>query len=243
MDNPIDKVAEELAKKLPVKQIYNEALSGAVTQVGHSLTDVAKAIRLVLLPVEIAGAYHERISRFLDRAVRGVPEDQRTAPAPQILGPVLEGIRYEPEGTDIEEMFSELLSRAIDRDRVAEAHPSYPGIIRQLSQDEARILAALRGGDRFCHYRLSWPTDTGVVDKRIIDSDDLLEVDLTFRDNIDFYFQHFDILGLASMHKEILGELGADEVDGKAIRRGSRHRRVYQLTPFGQRFVQACVKS
>ena len=42
-------------------------------------------------------------------------------------------------------MFSELLSRSIDKDRVEEAHPAYPLIIKQLSADEVRILTLLNG--------------------------------------------------------------------------------------------------
>jgi hypothetical protein len=51
---------------------------------------------------------------------------------------------FEPEGTQIEEMFSQLLSRSMDSERAGEAHPAFPIIIRQLSSDEARIQSSFQ---------------------------------------------------------------------------------------------------
>lgn len=121
-----------------MKQVYKEALSPAVKEAGKFLADVAKTIRLALAPFQLGAAYQDRLARFLREAVARVPEQKRIAPAPQILGPVLEGIRYEADDGPIDKMFSELLSRAVDEDRADEAHPAYPHIIRQLSPDEAK---------------------------------------------------------------------------------------------------------
>ncbi|NJM91504.1 MAG: DUF4393 domain-containing protein [Rhodospirillaceae bacterium] len=241
MDELTKKAIEEIVKKLPVEQLYDHAASGAAKEFGYTLTDLTKTIRLALAPIQVAAALQDRFARFLDKSVRCVPEMQRIPPAPQILGPVLEGITYEPEDSEIERMFSQLLSRAMDTDRVHEAHPGYPLIIRQLSPDEAKILAALRDGPLYRHYRNCWPTDTGVVDKRITDSDDLANIGLSHYQNLEFYFQHLEILGLASMHKESPSEEFEERVDQVVVRRGSRHRAVYQLTPWGKHFVSACV--
>jgi hypothetical protein len=83
---------------------------------------------------------------FIDRSIRAVPEANLIAPPPQVLGPVLEGVRYEVEGTPIDEMFDSLLRTSMDRTRLASAHPAFPGIIKNLSADEARILKALAIG-------------------------------------------------------------------------------------------------
>jgi len=133
--------AKELADKFPV----GEALTPAATQTGLILSDIVKTLHLALVPFQLLGAYQDRLRSFIDNSVRRAPEEKRISPAPQILGPVIEGIRYEPEGTPIDEMFSELLSRSIDKDRVEEAHPAYPMIIKQLSADEVKILTLLDG--------------------------------------------------------------------------------------------------
>ena len=107
--------AKELAKQLPVKDLYEDAGSPAAKQVGQIGEDLVKVVQLALgAPIQYFAALQDRYRRFLDTSVRRVPEHHRIAPAPQILGPVLEGIRYEPENTPIDEMFSQLLSRSMD---------------------------------------------------------------------------------------------------------------------------------
>src|SRR6202020_280213 len=133
--------AKELADKFPV----GEALTPAAPQTGLILSDIVKTLHLALVPFQLLGAYQDRLRSFIDNSVRRVPEEKRISPAPQILGPVIEGIRYEPEGTPIDEMFSELLSRSMDKARGEEDHPAYPMIIKQLSADEVKILTLLDG--------------------------------------------------------------------------------------------------
>ncbi len=242
-----EKVVEELAKKLPVERVYEDVASDAARQLGGATSDLIKTIRLVLAPIQFAAAFQDRLANFLDEAVRRVPDKNRMAPVPQILGPVLEGIRYETTGSEIEAMFSELLSRAMDKDRVGEAHPSYPGIIRQLSSDEAKILIALRDGDKRTLYQKSWPTDagpnSGVADQHIVEEHDLHKIGLSHQDNIDFYFLHLSVLGLATTQKDLIEELPSQIVDGVVVRRSSRHKRVFRLTEFGRHFVTACSRT
>jgi hypothetical protein len=143
--DPTTAFAEELAKQLPVKAVYRDAVKPAAKQAGQLAQDLVKTIQLALAPLQFAGAYQDRLRGFIDRSVRAVPEADRVSPAPQILGPIVEGIRYEPEGTPLDEMFSKLLSSSMNSVRSGGAHPAYPTIIRQLSSDEAWILSALKG--------------------------------------------------------------------------------------------------
>src|SRR5581483_10409542 len=136
---PVTEFAKELAKQLPVKSIYDDALAPAAKQAGQLAADIVKVIQLALAPFQVLAAYQDRLRNFLDKAVRRIPDSNRVSPAPQILGPIIEGIRYEPEGTPVDEMFSQLLSRSMDKERMDEAHPAYPILIRQLSSDEAKI--------------------------------------------------------------------------------------------------------
>jgi len=114
--DPATAFAEELAKQLPVKAAYRDAVKPAAKQLGQIAQDVVKTIQLALAPLQFAGAYQDRLRAFLDRAVRQVPEDRRVSPPPQILGPIVESIRYEPEGTPLDQMFQHLLSTSMDAD-------------------------------------------------------------------------------------------------------------------------------
>lgn len=138
-------VATEIAKQIPLKtctRMWDRQLRRRRV----ALADMAKTLRLALAPLQYTAALQDRYVRFLRKSVRQVPEADRIAPPPQILGPVVQGIKYEPADTPISEMFSNLLSKAFDAKDVVLAHPSYPSLIRQLSSDEARLLMNLKAG-------------------------------------------------------------------------------------------------
>jgi len=132
-DELTDKIIEEIAKKIPIQEAYDDLAAPAMKELGKVFPDIVKVLRLVLLPIQYGAALQERFTRFLDRSVGQVPEERRITPAPQMLGPILEAIRYEPESTPIDEMFSQLLSGSMDRERVDSAHPAFIEIIKQLS--------------------------------------------------------------------------------------------------------------
>lgn len=230
-----DEFAKELARQLPVKDIYADAGKAAARQAGQLFEDIVKTLQLALAPLQVVGAYQDRFREFLDRSVRRVPEDQRISPAPQILGPVLEGVRYEPEGTPIDEMFSQLLSCCMDSGRVDKAHPSYPIIIKQLSSDEAKVLKSLRNAKyrfvRVHHFKdgMSYAGD--------IEVDELPRDTLQFPGNVSFYMAHLRRLGLASLYETRPQQ--PIFVDGHQT--GTRTFSEYRLSDVGRRFIEACI--
>jgi hypothetical protein len=239
-NDPATEFAKELAKQLPVKAIYEDAVSPAVKQTGQLVTDIVKVIQLALAPLQFLAAYQDRLRNFINKSVRRVPKEKRVSPAPQILGPIIEGIRYEPEGTPIDEMFSELLSRSMDRDRVNEAHPAYPILIKQLSSDEAKVLATLKGKQFDYVYTRDYDASTALFHGPAkIEVDDLPRSNLAYPDNVGFYFDHLSQLGLAGIYQEGNQEPLFDTPRTKQI--GVRVRSKYTLTESGKRFVRACI--
>jgi hypothetical protein len=235
--DPTTAFAEQLAKQLPVKAAYRDAVKPAAKQAGQLAQDLVKTIQLALAPLQFAGAYQDRLRAFIDRSVRAVPEADRVSPAPQILGPIVEGIRYEPEGTPVDEMFSKLLSSSMNSGRLSEAHPAYPTIIRQLSSDEARILSSLKG-HQFDHvYTRAFDAAANLFQGApTIEVDALPRDQLVFPENVQFYFQHLDKLGLAGIF-----QVGNQEpLFGGGKQTGVRVRSKYRLTEFGEAFVRAC---
>src|ERR1700730_2833934 len=182
-----DEFAKELARQLPIRQLYKDAVGDPARQAGQLAADILKTLQLALAPVQILGAYQDRFRNFIDRSVRRVPQNKRVSPAPQILGPVIEGVRYEAEGTPIDEMFSQLLSRSMESDRVNEAHPAYPTIIRQLSSDEAKILVSLRGAQFDYVYIRDYDAKTALFfGQNKIEIDALPRHSLMFSENVEF---------------------------------------------------------
>ena len=145
-DEPMPDFAVELSKLLPVKDIYEDVAKPAARQVGAIGGDLMKTLHLALAPIQLTAALQDRYRNFIDRSVRKVPEDRRVQPAPQIAGPVLEGIRYELEGTPIDEMFANLLANSMDQWNYGKAHSAYPNLIKQIAADEAILLATILDG-------------------------------------------------------------------------------------------------
>jgi hypothetical protein len=199
--DPTNAIAKELAKQIPLKKIYKDGLAPATQETGKLLADVVKTIRLALAPLQIGAALQDRLERFITESIRRVPEERRITPPPQILGPTVEAIKYEPEGTPVDEMFSELLSRSMDSERVSEAHPAYPLLIRQLSPDETRILRTLYERPYECVFR-DRLLESGRFRRDGIERDELPRDVLEYPDSLGFYMDHLQQMNLAGLFED-----------------------------------------
>jgi Abortive infection alpha len=237
-------VATELVKQVPIKEVYEDGLSPAVRETGSALTDFVKTLRLALAPLQFTAALQDRYVRFLDRSVRQIPEDRRILPAPQILGPVLEAIKYEPEDTLITAMYNELLSKAFDRQTAEDAHPAFASLIKQLSLDEAIILKIIY--EKYLlndHYKFQYTDDydhgTNRFFNRKIEIDELPRTDLRNPQSLSIYLEHLDKLGLAAVLQFQNPEPLFGLVAGTRLQTGSRTFARYQLSAFGLAFMTA----
>lgn len=232
-------VAKEIAKQLPIKEVYGDLVAPGSKEAGNLVEDIVKTARLALAPLQFTAALQDRYARFLNEAIRRVPDPKLQSPPPQILGPVLEGIRYEPEDTPISDMFSELLSRAFDSAEVSKAHPSYPAVIRQLSSDEALLLRMLwrsRSGPPIKRqFTLDLSTDMKRFSNRVIEVEVSATSVVAFPSNIDFYIDRLHHLGLASLYTD-----GSEPIHGPDKKQvGTRQFQTLKLTPMGERFMEA----
>jgi hypothetical protein len=233
-----EEFAKELAKQLPVKAIYDDAVSPGSKQVGQLTADIIKTLQLALAPIQALAALQDRYRSFLDRSLRRVPETNQISPAPQILGPVIEALRYEPEGTPIDEMFSHLLSSTMDRTRAHLAHPSYPYVIKQLSSDEAKVLTRLAKSGTYKFVQTLVLREHRFYPETI-EVDEFPRDDLTFPENVRFYMQRLFQLGIAGIFET--DREPTLNSDGRQS--GERIRYVYRLTELGIHFMEACETS
>jgi hypothetical protein len=231
-----EKVLKELAKQLPVKELYSDAVQPPAKQVGKLAEDIMKVLRLALFPITFGAGLQDRYEAFIKKSVARVPEEKRVSPAPQILGPVLEGIRYEPEGTPIDEMFSELLSTSMDRERLNDAHPSFPSIIKQLSSDEAKILKKIFTSGAHPRivqiFQLKGPLSITSTERNELPIDGL-----SFPGNISMYTDRLIRLGLIQLHVE----KGMEPIFSNGIQTGGRNFLICKFSETGESFMRACV--
>jgi hypothetical protein len=135
-----------LARAVPpevMRDAYRDLASPPLKQFGRFGEDFVKALRLALFPIQLARAFQDRVEAWFDKAIRQVPEDRVIGPAQSIFLPVAEKLRFEPEDSAIAPLFVNLLSRAMDGERVGEAHPAFIGLISQLAPDEVLFLREL----------------------------------------------------------------------------------------------------
>jgi hypothetical protein len=108
--------------------------------VGGIGSALAKTLHLFLAPLQLAAAYQDRLAKMLDKVRREVPPERHTQAPPELAGPVLLNLRFIGDDNILKDLYLNLLTRAIDKDRQKEAHPGFVKIIEQLSPEEGDFL-------------------------------------------------------------------------------------------------------
>ncbi|WP_297845285.1 DUF4393 domain-containing protein [Pseudomonas sp.] len=125
--------------------IYDDMVQPVAKQLGKSLETVGKAINVALAPVGILVWGYEKCQEFIstkvaDRLKDVAPEDIIT-PKPNVAGPAIEALRYTGHEESLSDMYANLLAAAMDKNTANEAHPAFVEIIKQLTPDEAKLIA------------------------------------------------------------------------------------------------------
>ncbi len=135
-----------------ITRFYDDALASAVKEAGRAnagiVSEVGKLVVSTLKEARIVATgviqAPRRFARFLRDVAQRVRRGQPLQPPPlQIAGPVIEGVRWEPEGSPLWSMFAELLARSLNPSEVHGVHPAFAQLVGQLSPDEAQIVAWL----------------------------------------------------------------------------------------------------
>jgi len=230
---------EYLGKLVPVKQLYKDAAQPAVKQVGQALEKVAKAARFVLAPIEYLGAQNDRWQHYLKRVADKVPEERMVEAHPQLAGPIFDSLRYVEEESIIAELFVNLLARAIDRERVYEAHPAFVHIIAQLSPDEAVILFHLKKQEYVYRQYAKYNPESDTFSARTVIENTFPTEKLTFPQNFPMYMDHLHSLDLAGIWQQ--GNQEAIMEGEPKVQTGVNITSVIVLSAFGRMFTDACV--
>ncbi|MBA5874645.1 MAG: DUF4393 domain-containing protein [Nitrospira sp. CR1.2] len=228
----------ELLKAVPAKEVYQDALQPAVRKLGDSLADTVEAARFLLAPIEYIKAWRSRWNRYLKRIEEKVPESNLIEPAPEVIGPAILGLQFSREDGIQTEMFVNLLARAVDKERVVEAHPAYAQIISQLHPDEAIILYLLKRQSYVLTERANYNVETRLFSLRSEESNDFPISQLSFPQNFRSFVDHLYHLGLAA-----ITQIGNQEIlkDANDQQTGVRIRSRIGLMAFGEAFAKACV--
>lgn len=245
-----------LAKSAPevALEAYRDLFSPALKQTGRLGEQIVKAARLVLFPVQIAAVLQDRLDDYITRAIRRVPESRLIAPLESIILPVAERLRFQEADNPITELYINLLARAMDGERVGEAHPAFIWVISQLTPDEAVLLSelsknkytlALEFGEE-CRApapheieealdRRALSTELRETAKAIIFPREVLNQP----DMFDIFLRHLTDLGLVKHNVELSERREYSKFLGPTSDTPAIH--FIRLSGFGRLFYKACV--
>ena len=137
------KLHKEIVKQLPNK-IYDDAVHPSMSIVGQSVSNIFKFVALPFTFLGLtADQLEEKYRMFIEDAVNKTPYKKMKNPNPAIVGPLLDYVKYVFDEDDLSDLFNNLLSSAINKDKENLVHPSFVHIIKQLSGMDAQILKGL----------------------------------------------------------------------------------------------------
>jgi hypothetical protein len=91
-------------------------------------------VNVGLSGVETIGAFF-RVR--LEPRLRQIPSEHRNdAPKLNVVGPAVELVRFTSEDDELQDLFANLIARAMDKRVAARAHPAFVRIINELTSDE-----------------------------------------------------------------------------------------------------------
>ena len=231
-------VIDELAKVLPVAEVYRDLLQPATKEAGKGLESVAKTARFALSPFEYLGSLHDRYLEFLKRVANKTENQELVEVHPKITGSILDGIKYLEDDSILFDMFVELLSKAISKEHAHSAHPAFVNIINQLSPDEALMVYLFKKEQ----YEFWLQSDYNPVDQRFFNSkivrNDFPTEILTYPDNYSMYINHLNNLQIAGVpeykNQEILKARNGVQIGVKIFKKTS-------FLDFGDLFSKCCI--
>jgi hypothetical protein len=263
-DQKPENYAETAAKVIGVAiektvvPIYEDLAKPSLKQIGDGLGGF---LGFAMTPLQMMGYQAEHwkseFKKSLDRKAERIPEENLQAPAPVIVGPIMQALGYTVHEEPLREMFTSLLATAMDSETAKNAHPAFVEIIKQISPDEAKILSFIsddnypvvdiqktieNGGFHLIFSNLSFiPEDSGCEHKNLGPSylENLCRLAITEIPSgvsISINSQY------SRLEDWFNSKEGTQAVHSNGTKVFNIERKIIRLTAFGKQFVAACVK-
>jgi hypothetical protein len=222
-----------------IKKIYEDGASQPIQEGSKALTDLIKAARLFTAPIQLLAAYQDRLSKYLEKVRNTVKQENQVEAPASISGPIIERLKYLEENNYLTDLYLSLLSRAIDKTRIQEAHPAFYHIIDQLSSDEAMMLYMINKEPIYYDYTMDLYTNEENklrFRNSVVKKDTTEKEKLAFPEHFNMYVSHLKSLDLVYWRK-----LNEDAIYENRKQTGISIKTQVKLTEFGSLFVEACV--
>ena len=131
-----------VAKAVPV---YQDVIQPAAQEIGKALQTVAQTVHVALAPVSALVWGYDQMKDFVSTKVserlKNIPPENIVTPKPNVAGPALEALRYTGHESSLSDLYANLLAASMDKTTAQGAHPAFVEIIKQLTPDEAKLVA------------------------------------------------------------------------------------------------------
>ena len=126
---------------------YDDVVHPSAEVVGEIISYIPRTIRLGLGKwqkwlVNGEESLNRTFEALRDKADK-IPEERQCEPEPNIVVPAVSQISYCYDSDVLREMYANLLATSMDELEKSHVHPSFVGIIQQLTPDEAKLLKVL----------------------------------------------------------------------------------------------------
>lgn len=85
----------------------------------------------------------ENVKQNIQNNMLKIPPEKLITPPINIIGPAMEGLKYNLDENELKQMFENLISNSCNSDYSNIVHPRFAEIIKQLSKDDALLLKEL----------------------------------------------------------------------------------------------------
>lgn len=246
----------EIAKQLPIKEIYNDLAQPTLSTIGKSLQGVT---RVALAPVTALVWGYDKIANYLDVAIpeyfasHNIDKENITTPDPAIAVPLIEAMRYTSHKTELRNMFTNLLGASMNT-AVCDEHPAFVEIIKQLSADECKMLAYLKDNPTMAILKMRLKSDIGAEKDAIPYFSDICY--LTKCDNPQKFPEYLDNLRRLGLINIFYDRFLANNVLYESLRNHpqfiqlfssnsgqilSEKKSLFELSELGKKFCSVCM--
>ena len=230
-------------------ELYADSLKPAAQEIGKGLGTVAKTINVALSPLSGLVWGYEKLEEYVKVRLEEKFKDSLTEniipPPPNVAVPLLESLRYTAFQEELREMYINLLSTSMDRERTEKAHPSFVEILKQLSPDEAKLLSFIPNLPRFpdiCSVRVhsSWAWGQKIYTE--VEKEFLLickDAKINYPELSPSYLDNLRRLLILEFRQEVSGKVIDTRQRQQEIE--TDYVEIISVTAFGEQFISACI--
>lgn len=143
---------KNLSLKVEIPESLDKATGNLLNKPSATLGQIVSTAleywyNTAMLPMQrynmAARAELDKYAKELDDKIKNIPEDRRTESSVNILGPAIDGLKYNLNEEHIKELFTNIIVSDMDITTKNKVLPSYIEIVKQLSKDDALFLKEL----------------------------------------------------------------------------------------------------